>query len=79
MIGVFIVSNVKNTFKGVFAFRTGQRKEYAAAYYLEQAKKLIVDRLAKKMVVFPEVIWNWMKQHPELWEVKLEIEFTEEK
>jgi hypothetical protein len=67
----------KNLYRGIFAFHVEKKKEYAQAYSLEQAKKLMVDKMAKKQGVDPKVIWNWMHDHPNSWTVKLEIEWTE--
>lgn len=68
---------IKNLYLGIWMFPVKKEKEYASAFSLQQAKKIMVDRIAKKQNVLPVVIWNWMKAHPSLWDVKLEIEFKE--
>ena len=69
----------KSLYLGIFALYVEKKKEYAMAFSVDQAKKIIVDRMAKKQGVEPKVIWDWMKEHPGMWDVKLEIEWEEEK
>lgn len=69
---------VKNLYKGIFNLHCELKREYAYAHSKEQATKIMVDRMAKKQDVLPSVIWYWMKDHPNSYEVKLEIEWTEE-
>jgi hypothetical protein len=68
---------VKNLYKGVWNYPAKIEKEYASAFSLNQAKKIMVDRISGKQHVHPSTVWNWMKQHPPLWDVKLEIEWEE--
>lgn len=68
---------IKNLYLGIWLFPVKKEKEYVSAFSLQQAKKIMVDRIAKKQSVLPAVIWNWMEAHPSLWDVKLEIEWKE--
>jgi hypothetical protein len=68
---------IKNLYRGVFAIKTEIKREYEAAYSVTQAKKLMVDKMAEKQGVLPSVIWNWLEDHPNSYEIKLEIEWKE--
>ena len=69
---------VKSVYKGLFNFHTGLERAYAYAYSESQAKVVMARRIAKKQGVFPAVIMSWMKEHPTMYQIKLECEFEEE-
>ena len=77
-MGVLKVLMVKSLWKGLFNFNTGLERAYSYAYSESQAKIIMARRLSKKQGVSPIVILSWMKEHPTLYRVQLECEFTEE-
>ena len=68
---------VKQLFKGIFNFHNEIKREYAYAYTKEQAKIVMARRLAKKQEVLPVVVLGWLKDHPNSFEIKLEVEWEE--
>jgi len=72
---------VKSLYRGVFNLHNEIKREYSSeyssAYSAKQATKLMVDKLADKQGVLPKIIWYWMKDHPNSYEVKLEIKWEE--
>lgn len=69
---------LKNLWRGVWNLHNEIKREYAYAYSKAQATKIMVDRMAKKQDVLPSVIWYWMKDHPNSYEVRTEVEWNEE-
>jgi len=69
---------VKNLFKGMVQFRRELFIERTQAYSEKQAKVLIAKRIAKNQGVLPVTVLKWMKDNPDSYEIKLEIEFSEE-
>ena len=68
---------VKSNYKGIFNLHNEIKREFAYAFSKKQATKIIVDRMAKKQGVLPKVIWYWMKDHPNSYEIKTEMEWEE--
>ena len=68
----------KNNYKGIFNLHNEIKREFAYAYSVAQAKNIMVRRLAKKQEVLPVVIFGWLKDHPNSYEIKLEMEFKED-
>jgi hypothetical protein len=62
----------KFLFKGLFNLRNEIVREFAYAYTEEQAKVIMVRRMAKKQEVLPVVIFGWLKEHPNSYEIKRE-------
>jgi transposase-like protein len=69
---------IKQLWKGIFAFPTGLKREYAQAYTEKQARVLMIKRLAKEQGVYPSFLFDWLSKHPAKYTIKLEMEFTEE-
>jgi hypothetical protein len=69
---------IKQLWKGIFNFPAGLKREYAYAYTEEQARVLMIKRLAKQQGVDPSFLFDWLSKHPAKYTIKLEIEFTEE-
>ena len=69
---------MKNLWKGVFNFNTGLERAYSYAYSESQAKILMVKRIAKKQGMLPVEVMKWMKEHPERFSIKLEMEFEDD-
>jgi hypothetical protein len=69
---------VKHCWKGLFSFRSELKIEYAYAYTQRQAKFIMMRRLAKKQEVIPAVVFGYFKDHPNSYNIKLEIEWKEE-
>lgn len=69
---------IKQTWKGLFSFRSELKIEYAQAYTQQQAKFIMMRRLAKKQEVIPAVVFGYFKDHPDSYAIKLEIEWREE-
>ena len=68
---------IKNLYKGMFQFRKNLYIEYVRAYTEEQARILIARRIAKKQGVLPVVVLSWMKEFPDNFDIKIEIEFKD--
>jgi hypothetical protein len=68
---------IKNLYKGMFQFRKNLYIEYAQAYTEKQARIVIARRIAKKQNVLASMVLAWMKENPESYEIKTEIEFKE--
>ncbi len=58
-------------------FRKNLYIEYVRAYTEEQARIVIARRIAKKQGVLPVVVLSWMKEFPDNFDIKIEIEFKE--
>jgi hypothetical protein len=71
------MAKCKDLYRGVFTFPVEMKREYSSAYSLEQAKKLMVDKLAGKQGVPAKTIWEWLEKHPGNWEIRKEIEWKE--
>lgn len=69
---------IKQLWKGIFNFPTGLRREYAYAYTEDQARVLMIKRIAKKQGVYPGYLFDWLEKNPIKYTIKLEIEFTED-
>jgi len=68
---------IKNLYKGMVQFRKNLYIEYVRAYTEEQARIVIARRIAKKQGVLPVVVLSWMKEFPDNFDIKIEIEFKE--
>lgn len=68
----------KHLWKGIFNFYCEVKREYAYAYTKEQAKVIMARRLAKKQGVMPYVVLAYLKEHTNSYDIKLEVEFTED-
>lgn len=69
---------IKSLWKGIFNFPAGLRREYAYAYTEDQAKVLMVKRIARKQGVYPSFLFDWLTKNPIKYKIKLEIEFKED-
>jgi len=69
---------VKSLWKGLFNFNAGLERAYAYAYSESQAKVIMARRIADKQGVLPVVILSWIKDHPTMCKIKLEVEWEEE-
>jgi len=67
----------KQLWKGLFNFTVGLKRAYAYAYTEKQATLIIVKRIAKQQDVFVKDLFNWMKRHPQRYNITLEAEFIE--
>jgi len=68
----------KNLYYGIFNLHNEIKREYAYAFSKAQAKTVMVKRLARKQEVLPVVIFGWLKDHPNSYEIKTELEITED-
>ena len=68
----------KQTWKGLFCYRSEMKVEYAYAYSQAQAKLIMMRRLAKKQGVIPAVVFGYFKEHENSFEIKLEIDWKED-
>lgn len=68
---------IKHLFKGIFNLHNEILREFAYAYTEEQAKVIMARRIAKRQEVFPNIVLGWIKDHPQSYEIKKEIEFKE--
>jgi hypothetical protein len=68
---------IKHLFKGIFNLHNEILREFAYAYTEEQAKVIMARRIAKRQEVFPNIVLGWIKDHPQSYEIKQEIEFKE--
>ena len=68
---------IKNLYKVMVQFRKNLYIEYVRAYTEEQARILIARRIAKKQGVLPVVVLSWMKEFPDNFDIKIEIEYLE--
>jgi hypothetical protein len=71
------MSKIKQLWKGMFNFRRELYIEFAYAYTVDQAKIVMARRIAKKQEVLPVIVLGYLKDHPNSFEIKLEIEFKE--
>lgn len=71
------MSKCKSLYKGMVQFRKNLYIEYVRAYTEEQARIVIARRIAKKQGVLPVVVLSWMKEFPDNFDIKIEIEFKE--
>ena len=67
----------KNLYKLMIRFNRELYIEYAAAYSEQQVKVVIARRIAKKQGVLPVMVLGWMKDHPESFEITIEIKYNE--
>jgi transposase-like protein len=67
----------KQLWKGIFNFSAGIKREYAFAYTKKQATLIIVKRIADHQGVDESFLFDWMKQYPSRYTIKLEMEYTE--
>lgn len=67
----------KNLFKGMVRFNRELYVEYTQAYTDAQAKMLIAKRIARKQGVLPVMVLGWMKDHPDSYEITVEIKYNE--
>lgn len=67
----------KNLYKMMVQFNKELFIERTQAYSEKQARMIIARRIAKKQEVLPLIVFMWMKEHPEQYEVILECEFEE--
>lgn len=69
---------VKSLWKGVFHLKCELKRKYAYAYTKDQAKVVMVNMLAKDQDVSPAIVMQYLKEHPDTYEIKLEVEWREE-
>ena len=69
---------VKNLYKGVFDYPHTAFTIRRMAYSPEQARILIARAVANKQGVDVADVLVWMKENPERYLIKLEIEWSEE-
>lgn len=70
-------NKIKHLWKGLFSYRCELKVEYAYAFTKQQAKFIMMKRLAKKQEVIPCVVFNYFKEHENNYEIKIETEFKE--
>jgi hypothetical protein len=70
---------LKNNYKGLFCYRSEMKVEYAYAYSADQAKLIMMRRLAKKQGVIPSVVFNYFKEHENSCDIRIETEWREDK
>lgn len=68
---------VKSLFRGSFMFNRQAFIKYAYANSKDQAKFLMVKQIAKDQQILPVVVFGWLKDHPNSFEIKIEIEYKE--
>ena len=68
----------KQLFRGVFNLHNELKREYAYAYTEAQAKIVMARRIAKKQEVLPVVVLGWLKDHPNSYEISIELEVRED-
>ena len=68
----------KSLFKGIFNLHNEIKREFAYAYTPEQAKIVMARRIAKKQEVLPVVVLGWLKDHPNSYEISIELEVKED-
>jgi hypothetical protein len=64
----------KTRYKGLFNYHNELEKIYAYAFTPEQAKIIMCRRLSKKHGVLPKVVYHWLLDHPNSYEIKIEGE-----
>ena len=62
----------KQLYKGMFNFNFQLFIEYAKAYTQDQAKLVMVRRIAKKQGVLPVMVFQFLKEHPESYDILIE-------
>lgn len=67
----------KSLFKGVFALNRETYIEYAHAFTPRQAYVVMARRIAKKQGVLPMVVLGYFKEHPNSYEITVELEMKE--
>jgi hypothetical protein len=68
---------VKNLYRGVFNLRQSLPVKYAHAYSPAQAKTLMIKQIAKEQGVDKRLVFQCFKEHPENYNIRLEIEYQE--
>lgn len=68
---------VKTLYRGSFMFNRQAFIKYAYATSVDQAKLLMVKQIAKDQEVLPVVVFGWLKDHPNSYEIKIEVEWKE--
>lgn len=69
---------MKSLYRGVFNLRLAFPVKYAYANSPKQARMLMVRQIAKEQGVLPQVVFKYLKDNPEHFEIKLEIEWKED-
>ena len=62
---------IKKSYSGKFNISGEDIKETADAYSEEQAKLFMSQKIALKARVFPSVVWQYLKTHPNSYEIKM--------
>lgn len=62
---------IKNSYSGKFNISGGVIDETADAYSEEQAKFFMSQKIALKAGVFPGFVWQYLKSHPNCYEIKM--------
>jgi hypothetical protein len=68
---------IKKLWKGLFNFNNEIKRVFAFAYSRDQAKIIMARRLAKEQDVLPVTVLSWLKEHPDRFDIKTEIEYEE--
>ena len=76
-MGIGLVK-IKQLYRGKFVFNRQDFCEYAYAYTEAQAKIVMARRIAKKQEVLPVVVLGWLKDHPNSYEISIELEVKED-
>jgi len=63
---------VKKLYKGIFVLNRETFIEYVYAYTVNQAKNIIIRRIARKHGVIPIIVFGYFKDHPGSYIVKEE-------
>lgn len=61
---------VKETYAGKFNISRETITETADAYSSEQAKFIMSQKIAMRRGVFPQVVWQYLKQNPLSYEIR---------
>ena len=69
---------VKNLYKGVFSFPHKAYVIRRAAYSTDQAKILMARAIAQKQGADKITVLKWLKDNPQAYVIKLEIEWEED-
>ena len=65
-------TRLKNLYVGNFVFnREMYLNKFVKAFSEKQALNLFVKRISKHQEVIPKIVWNYLKENPDKYEVKI--------
>ena len=68
---------VKQVWKGVFMYQRECAIRYAHAFSAQQAKVIMIRRLADEHGIDPRVVFGYFRDHPQGVTIQIEVEVKE--